>query len=135
MPVIVNDLAASTHPVTIETSLSASGELVLTANGVPLPDGETLRIRHRTPTSADPADVPVTLVAPGPHARVVAQHVLDSGQTVAWASEGADRCRHAWKETAHEYAVVVTVQPSANEPPKKRTVYLKVELDHDLPDP
>lgn len=135
MPTLVNDSAAPTFPVTIQVLLDVSGELALVSEGTPIPKDETLLVKHKRLQASDPVAVPITIVAPDGGWRIAAEHELDSRALLAWEASG-EQCRHTWAETAHEYAVSVTAHPpSASDEPKKRTVFLKVRPEPDLPDP
>jgi hypothetical protein len=129
---IINLQPATTHPITIYTSLAASGELQLTCNDALIPDEEPLLVKHLRLSDLDPVVVPVTLVAPDHHWRIEARHA-DS----AWTTNGEpDKCSWTWAETDREYAITLTVYPSSEgaAEPKKKTVYLTVRPEPDLPD-
>lgn len=132
MPTLISDPGVPAFPIIIQTSLGANGDLELTANGAAVPESEGLFVKHQRITTSDPVVVPISIVAPDTGWQVTAAHELDSRAQCSWETDGS-QCNHTWAETERQYAVVVTAShPSSGQ--KKRTVYLKVRPEPDLPE-
>ena len=133
MITLTNDPNAQAFPVNIQSSVGVNGTLELSANGVAMAGDDDLFVKHRRLETSDPVVVPISIMAPDTGWQISAVHELDSREQCPWETDGS-QCSHTWAETERQYAVVVTAShPSSGQ--KKRTVYLKVRPEPDLPEP